>query len=146
MSVSIADIKTRLEALLGDIDGIETVLNADECQIVTLPAVEVFAREGAWKPIASGYVQVTRNFDIFLYVAVITQLESDTVFIAAMDECFQWVDAVAAYFIQRPRLERGDSGIVFGTGDLKDSGAIPVNYRGQGYAAIRLTLPVITIR
>lgn len=146
MSVSIADIKARIEALLGDIDGVETVLSETNREIAALPATEVLVRDGIRQSLDASRVRVTRNFDVFLYIEAITQLENDAVFINTMEDCFEWIDSIADFFEQRPRLERNDSGIVFDTGDIRDSGAIPVTYRGQGYAAFRLTIPVITLR
>lgn len=146
MTATIAEIKTRIEQLLGDIAAVKLILKEDSREITQLPAAEVLVRDATRQSLDSGRVRVTRNFDIFLYIEAITQLENDAVFIDAMENSLPWIDTLADYFILRPRLERGDSGIVFGTGDIRDSGAFPVTYRGKGYAAIRLTLPVIVLR
>lgn len=146
MTVSIADIKTRIEMLLGDISGVKLVLKEDSRQITLLPAAEVLVRDGTRQTLDSGRVRVTRNFEIFLYIEKLAQLENDAVFIDALENSLSWIDTVADFFMQRPRLEREDSGIVYGTGDIRDSAALPVTYRGQAYAAIRWVLPVIIHR
>lgn len=145
MSASITTIKARIEALLDDIPGI-TLITETTRLIPTLPAAEVVVRDATRQTIAARQVRVTRNFEIYLYVAQITQPENEAVLVDALEDCYTWVDTVADFFFQRPRLERNDSGIVFGTGEIQDSGALPAAYRGQAYAAVRWILPVIDHR
>lgn len=143
---SVADTKARIEAILSDIPGINLIMSESTRLITALPAAEVVVRGATRQTIDSDRARVTRQFEIYLYVSLIGQPDNDAVFVDALEDCYPWIDTIADYFMARPRLERNDSGIVFGMNDISDSGALPAPYRDKIYAAVRWTIPIIDYR
>jgi hypothetical protein len=147
MSATVTQVLTRLRELLAAIPGLTTVLDGSETSInaASLPAVLVTAGAARRRRLSGGTVEITREFEIFLFVSEINQSDKPDVVAAAIADASDWLDTVPDLFLQHRRLHSADAGIVFDTNDLPDSGPVLTPYLGKSYAAIRYPLPVITI-
>jgi hypothetical protein len=146
---TVAQIKTRIETLADA--AITTLLTGSEYAIArsTLPAVEIRAGAAERRKHGAQITQTTREFEIWLFVAEITNPEDPTDVNTALEACYPYCgETVPDYFAARPQLQDASkaNSLVFATGEMSDSGPATSPHKQKTYAAVRFTLPVVTVR
>src|SRR5687768_2871588 len=115
-----AELRARIEAILDDITGL-TLLTGREALVSrsTLPAFEVRRPTVTRHVHAARQILVTLRYPIWVLVQEMPDMSSDTDLDTALDACELWQETIAAALEAKPRLERNDTGLVFGMGDLE---------------------------
>ena len=142
-----AQLRTRLEAVLDDITGLTLFTGTEELiASASLPAFRVLRPTVRRNRRAIGQVLMTLGYPVMVYIQALPSLTNDTDIDTAFDSCETWQDTIAAYLEARPNLQRNDSGLTFGMGDLECSqpGTMPI--KGTTYAGFSITVPLTIIR
>lgn len=152
-NVKVTDIKTRVRALCvafrnASNNPLGTDIS-DGAVIATYPAymVEMFeaARDGT-----RGRRKVGRQCVITVYVTEVADMTNDTEVETAKDSCYAWIDDLADFFSERPRLELDDGAPLPGVdsiGEVADTGAaVFPPKKGKPHGAFAVSFPVVYAR
>lgn len=142
-----AELRTRLEQILDDINGLGLLAGTEQrLAASTLPVVKV-GRPAMQRPsLAYGQRRVIRRYPVDVLVQSLPDSYSSAQRDTAFDLCETWQNTIARYLEARTRLERNDSGIAFGMDALELSNPGIEGYMDLPHVAgFVLTVPVISI-
>lgn len=149
MSASVANVKSRLLALCGDVPGVVTVAEAydeDErpFEASELPAivVRVTWQASVAREAADSYL-MTMLYDLELVVAL-SSGQTALVDSAALAALEPWAAKLIDFFARRRRLERNDSGLAVACDMLQVLGSSRAARGGVSVARLHFRLPVTT--
>lgn len=152
-NVTVRDVFTRLRLLLVAFRNASgTALGtdiSDGAAIAAYPAYMVEAGEATRQGTKDRRL-VARAYTITVYVEEIPRIEDDAAVEAAKTRCYDWIDDLADYLSEHPRLETDtlpSLGGLVGIGEVSDSGAaVFPPKKGKPHAAFSVQVPVITAR
>ncbi len=142
-----AQLRTRLEQIVDDIPSMGLLTGREEKLAATsLPASEVRRPAVVRKRMGVGQILVTLRYPVYVLVLALADSEKDAGIDTALDSCETWQDTIADYLEARQRLERNDTGLAFGMGEIEMSTPGISSYKELNVAGFIVTVPVTVIR
>jgi hypothetical protein len=145
-NVTVADVLTRLRALMAAYSPALGTDLSDGAPVVSLPAYYVEAGEATREGVR-GRRLVSRQYIITVYVSQIARIDDRVETEAAKTACYVWIDPLANYLSGKPRLELDDAhpALVHGIGEVSDTGAaVFPPLQNKSYAAFALVVTIVT--